>query len=299
MQDLSAGNQQVSVIGLGAMGAGIARTLIASGWEVSVWNRSREKVDALAELGATGCPDPGAALAASPCTIVCVADYSVWNRIVEEHGLHAALEGNCIIQLTGGEIDEVREHASFIECHGGRLADGAVMCFPRQLGTPDGSILVSGAPDVLDECDPILRALAPDWTNLGTDITRPAVLSRSLTSGFLVSLLGFINGMAMCRSAGISLDVYMEHVDKANSFLPEEKRRLVEAVRDGKTKETQASVSTWAGGHQTIRSVAESLGTNLVLQDAVRSALVEGLELGLGDDDLSALIKVFEGGQAP
>ena len=32
----------VSVIGLGAMGSGIARTLLARGCRVSVWNRSRE-----------------------------------------------------------------------------------------------------------------------------------------------------------------------------------------------------------------------------------------------------------------
>ena len=299
MNQASGHMQNVSVIGLGAMGSGIARTLLEAGWCVSVWNRSRDKVDSLVSLGARACDDPGSALAASEYTVVCVADYGVWDRIIEEHALHRAFEGNCIIQLTGGEIDQVREHASFIESHGGRLADGAVMCFPRQLGTAEGSILVSGAPDVLDECDRILRALAPEWTNLGTDITRPAVLSRSLTSGFLISLLGFINGMAMCRSAGISLDVYMEHIDKANAFLPDEKRRLMEAVRDGKTKETQASVWTWAGGHQTIRSVAESLGTNLVLQDSVRMALEQGQEAGLGDADLSALIKIFECSQAP
>ena len=299
MNQTSGHMQNVSVIGLGAMGSGIARTLLEAGWCVSVWNRSRDKVDSLVSLGARGCDDPRSALAASEYTVVCVADYGVWNRIMEEHGLHDTLEGNCIIQLTGGEIDQVRAHGSFIESHGGRLADGAVMCFPRQLGTAEGSILVSGAPDVLDECDTILRALAPEWTNLGTDITRPAVLSRSLTSGFLISLLGFINGMAICRSAGISLDVYMEHVDKANAFLPEEKQRLMAAVRDGRTRETEASVATWAGGHQTIRSVAESLGTNLVLQDAVRMALEQGQEAGLGDADLSALIKVFECSQAP
>ena len=294
MNQTSGHMQNVSVIGLGAMGSGIARTLLEAGWCVSVWNRSRDKVDSLVTLGATACDDPGSALSASEYTVVCVADYGVWNRIIDEHGLHDAFEGNCIIQLTGGEIDQVREHGSFIESHGGRLADGAVMCFPRQLGTAEGSILVSGAPDVLDECDTILRAIAPEWTNLGTDITRPAVLSRSLTSGFLISLLGFINGMAMCLSAGISLDVYMQHVDKGNAFLPDEKRRLMEAVRDGNTKKTQASVSTWAGGHQTIHSVAKSLGTDLVLQDAVRIVLESGQKLGLGDRDLSALIQVFK-----
>ena len=79
--------QQVSVIGVGAMGSGIARTLLAAGWCVSVWNRSRDKVDSLVSLGARDCDDPGSALSASECTVVCVADYGVWNRIIEEHPL--------------------------------------------------------------------------------------------------------------------------------------------------------------------------------------------------------------------
>ena len=86
----------------------------------------------------------------------------------------------------------------------------------------------------------------------------------------------------------------MQHVDKGNAFLPDEKRRLMEAVRDGNTKKTQASVSPWAGGHQTIHSVAKSLGTDLVLQDAVRIVFESGQQLGLGDRDLSALIQVFK-----
>ena len=79
-----------------------------------------------------------------------------------------------------------------------------------------------------------------------------------------------------------------------NEFLPAEKHRMLEAVRDGQTQETQATVTTWAGGLQTIRSVADALGTNLVLQDAVKAVLEEGERLGLGEHDLSALIKVFE-----
>ena len=65
-------NQKVSVIGLGAMGSGIARTLLEAGWCVSVWNRSQDKIDSLVSIGATGCADPRSALAASECTVVCV-----------------------------------------------------------------------------------------------------------------------------------------------------------------------------------------------------------------------------------
>src|SRR5690348_3336313 len=42
----------VTVIGLGPMGRAIVRALLAAGTEVTVWNRSADKAEAMAELGA-------------------------------------------------------------------------------------------------------------------------------------------------------------------------------------------------------------------------------------------------------
>ena len=65
----------VTVIGLGAMGTALARTLIDAGQEVTVWNRSPEKIAPLLALGARGPSNFGEALAASPRAIVCIPDY--------------------------------------------------------------------------------------------------------------------------------------------------------------------------------------------------------------------------------
>ena len=178
MSDLDESIRDVSVIGLGSMGSGIARTFLDSGCQVSVWNRSREKIDALVSSGAIGCDGPGDALAANTHVVVCLSDYSAWRKIIEDHDLAGHFDGTCIIQLTTGTIDDVQGHASIVEEHGGRLAEGAVMCFPSQLGTDEGALLMSGALDVLEGCDPLLRMLASSWTNLGEDIRRPAILSR-------------------------------------------------------------------------------------------------------------------------
>lgn len=286
----------VSVIGLGSMGAGLAQAFLESGRRVSVWNRSRDKVDALASQGAIACDTPGEALDANDHVVVCLSTYSAWRKILEEHDLTEQLRGTCIIQLTTGTLDEVREHASLIKEHGGLLADGALMCFPRQLGTSDASLLVSGDSAVLESCDPLLRMLAPTWTNLGEDITKPTVLSRSLTAGIVTSLVGYMNGVAMCRAGGISLDLYMQHTVKANAILRAEKDRLAEAVRDGETEDTQASIETWAEAHDSVHSVAGALGTHLVLQDAVKAVFKDGQRAGLGEHDLSALVNIFAPG---
>ena len=288
---------EVSVIGLGAMGSGIARTLIEGGCKVSVWNRSRAKVDDLVAVGAIGCNEPKEALDANTIVIVCVSDYAVWRHIIQEHSLASHFEDTCIIQLTTGTIDDVQTHASLIQDNRGRLVEGAVMCYPRNLGTDEAALLLSGAPNVVEECTPILSILDENWKSLGEDINQPSVLSRSLMSGLTGALMGLVNGAAICRAGGVSLDVFMKFNEGTNSILLVEQKRLIEAIRDGRTEENEASIKAWREGNQALNSVAASLGTNLTLQNSIQAVFQEGKRRGLDEHDLSALVDVFDPGQ--
>tara|TARA_B110000444_G_scaffold11646_1_gene9958 strand:- start:444 stop:1283 length:840 start_codon:yes stop_codon:yes gene_type:complete len=279
------------------MGSGIARSLIEGGCTVSVWNRSRAKVDDLVAVGAIGCNEPREALDANTLVIVCVSDYAVWRHIIQEHSLASYFEDTCIIQLTTGTIDDVQTHASLIHNNGGRLVEGAVMCYPRNLGTDEAALLLSGAPNVLEECAPILSTLDENWKSLGEDINQPSVLSRSLMSGLTGALMGLVNGAAICRAGGVSLDVFMKFNEGTNSILLAEQKRLIEAIRDGRTEENEASIKAWREGNQALNSVAASLGTNLTLQNSIQAVFQEGKRRGLDEHDLSALVDVFDPGQ--
>jgi 3-hydroxyisobutyrate dehydrogenase-like beta-hydroxyacid dehydrogenase len=279
------------------MGSGIARTLIEGGCKVSVWNRSRAKVDDLVAVGAIGCNEPREALDANTIVIVCVSDYAVWRHIIQEHSLASHFEDTCIIQLTTGTIDDVQTHASLIQDNGGRLVEGAVMCYPRNLGTDEAALLLSGAPNVVEECTPILSILDENWKSLGEDINQPSVLSRSLMSGLTGALMGLVNGAAICRAGGVSLDVFMKFNEGTNSILLAEQKRLIEAIRDGRTEENEASIKAWREGNQALNSVAASLGTNLTLQNSIQAVFQEGKRRGLDEHDLSALVDVFDPGQ--
>ena len=74
------------------------------------------------------------------------------------------------------------------------------MCYPRNLGTEDASLLLSGASEVLEECDSILSMLDQNWTNLGENLTGPAILSRSLMAGMTAALMGAPVGGGPARS---------------------------------------------------------------------------------------------------
>ena len=65
---------RVAVIGLGTMGAPMARHLIEAGHEVTVHNRTREREEPLAALGAARAATPAEAARAADAVLTCVSD---------------------------------------------------------------------------------------------------------------------------------------------------------------------------------------------------------------------------------
>jgi 3-hydroxyisobutyrate dehydrogenase-like beta-hydroxyacid dehydrogenase len=73
----------VAVIGLGAMGGRMARRLLNAGFEVVVWNRTREKTDQLAGLGAVAAGTPAEAAARADAVITIVSDPQALRAVAE------------------------------------------------------------------------------------------------------------------------------------------------------------------------------------------------------------------------
>lgn len=90
----------ITVIGLGAMGSALARSLLEAGRNVTVWNRSPEKIQPLLALGARGLSNFGEALAASPRVIICLPDYNTTTELFEQPDIVPRLNGRTVIQLS-------------------------------------------------------------------------------------------------------------------------------------------------------------------------------------------------------
>lgn len=84
----------VSVIGTGAMGSALVEALEASGAVVTVWNRTKDKAEALSGPKVRVTESVGEALRSSPVTIVALLDHEVGRDLVEAAGVD--LDGTVI-----------------------------------------------------------------------------------------------------------------------------------------------------------------------------------------------------------
>ena len=151
----------ISIIGLGSMGSALAKTLLKSNSEVSVWNRTLSKAKELNHKEANICLSPKEAIENSELIIVCLLNYKVWSNIIDSHLTNIDLNGKTIIQLTTGSVEEVLEHNEWVKKHHGNLLEGAILCLPSQIGTKDSSIIVSGNKKVINDYQHVITNLSP------------------------------------------------------------------------------------------------------------------------------------------
>jgi 3-hydroxyisobutyrate dehydrogenase len=90
-EDYAPGAQRVAVLGLGAMGAGMARSLLRAGLPVDVWNRTPERSADLAAGGAVAHAEPASAVAHAGVVITMLADAAAVRSVALDAGMLAAM----------------------------------------------------------------------------------------------------------------------------------------------------------------------------------------------------------------
>ncbi|MFC3077779.1 NAD(P)-dependent oxidoreductase [Phenylobacterium terrae] len=161
---------KVAVMGLGAMGARMARRLMESGHEVTVWNRSDGPADALAAAGARRAASPAEAVADAEVALGMVRDdgasRSVW--LDTEHGALRALRADAVaIESSTVTPAWVRELAGACASRRIALLDAPVLGSRGQAEAGALIHLVGGTAAALSAATPVLAALGQAAHHMG------------------------------------------------------------------------------------------------------------------------------------
>ncbi len=100
---------EISMIGLGAMGSALARALLKSGHGLTVWNRTPQKMEPFAALGAETAESALEAVQASPLIMVCIDNYAATKQLLSSDDVAPHLAGRTVIQLGTGTPKEARD----------------------------------------------------------------------------------------------------------------------------------------------------------------------------------------------
>ncbi|KAJ2970838.1 hypothetical protein NQ176_g7990 [Zarea fungicola] len=124
----------VTVIGIGNMGAALAKALLDAGFKLTIWNRSaqRPQVISLIQAGAEFEGDLQTAIRKSDgVLLVCVVDYDAMYTLLaplDAEDSHTALAGRIVVNVTNGTPNQAREMSAWIKARGAACYfDGSVL----------------------------------------------------------------------------------------------------------------------------------------------------------------------------
>ncbi|MFD6400168.1 NAD(P)-dependent oxidoreductase [Nocardia sp. NPDC060249] len=191
--------QQVSVIGLGAMGTALAQALLAGGHRVVVWNRTASRAEALVAQGARVAATAAEAMAAADLVILCVLD----DAAVREHIEPAAalVRGRTVVNLTTTTPEQARALGRWAVANEVELIDGGIMASPEMIGGPASLVIYSGASAAFDRHRSVLE-LFGRAEYVGEDLGAAAMYDLSILGGMYAMFTAFRQGAAMVRTTG-------------------------------------------------------------------------------------------------
>ncbi|MGN8025990.1 NAD(P)-dependent oxidoreductase [Microbacterium sp. 22242] len=158
---------RISVVGLGAMGAPIARNLIKAGYAVTVWNRSSGPVSALVADGAHAAATVAEAFQAPVVFSMLADDRAVQETLLDPAVLGAAAPGTVHVNLATVSTELARRAADAHAAHG--LGYVAAPVFGRAPVAEAGAlnVLAAGPPELLARVQPMLDVIGSRTWPLG------------------------------------------------------------------------------------------------------------------------------------
>ena len=149
---------RVAVLGTGKMGAAIAGRLDAAGFDVSVWNRTRSRAEALgrgriADTPATASRDADVVISSLTGADALRAAYLGADGAI----VHAS--GRLFIDMSTAGPEIEAELASAVAARGGRFVEAPILGSPVVVGGGEATVLVGGDPSDVELAAEVLRAV--------------------------------------------------------------------------------------------------------------------------------------------
>src|SRR5215210_287296 len=160
---------KLGFIGLGTMGAPMARNLLEAGHELAVWNRSPERAEPLVEAGARRADSPADAASGIMATILMVTNAEAVQEVLfGDKGVVKGLPaGAAVINMgTIGAVATTRI-AKTLGDLGYRMLDAPVTGSTPVAAAGELDIMVGGDEQTFREFEPVLAVMGGKISYMG------------------------------------------------------------------------------------------------------------------------------------
>jgi 3-hydroxyisobutyrate dehydrogenase-like beta-hydroxyacid dehydrogenase len=284
---------KVGVIGIGAMGMGIARNLQRRGYAIAVRDIRQEAQDEARALGMTPC-DSSAALGrqADVAIVVVVNAQQIDEVLFGADGLVGPdVKTRTVLLCSTIAPEDSARIAARLAQSGIAAVDAPISGGPAKADAGTMSMMIAADPDVLAALEPLLTAMAEKRFVLGAkhgDAAR-AKLVNNLLAG--INLVAGAEALALGMKIGLDANQIFDIIraSSGNSWVFED--RMARALRDDYAPRAFAHILTKDVTLAT--GMAHAAGYATPLGDVALQKYRETLERGWAELDDAAVLKTY------
>ena len=280
---------KVSVLGAGLMGSPFCLRLLGEGHEVTVYNRSSDKLTHLISKGANITTNPFDAIANSKIIIMMLSGYSAITEVLFSTPID--MKDKLFVQMGTISPNESRELFTRISRLGGKYIEAPVLGSIPEALSGKLIVMVGGSLDDFNYVVPILDCLGENPILIG-DVGTAAALKLAMNQLIAALTTAFSLSLGFCMCNGVDTEKYMDVVRKSALYAQTYDKKLkkyLERNFDGanfSAKHLNKDVNLFLAD-------AESLGMDCSSLQGIAKITTQAIKQGLGDKDYSAIYEII------
>jgi 3-hydroxyisobutyrate dehydrogenase len=277
---------KIGLLGTGLMGEAMVNRLLKANLPIIAYNRTYSKLNPLKDAGAEITNSAAEIIKNADCLILMLTDSAAikWVLLTENRD---KLTGKTVIQMGTISPDESKEICREIESLGGQYLEAPVLGSIPEAKTGKLLVMVGATEIQFQQYYDLLKHFGEQPKLIGEVGTAAALklalnqLIAGLTASFALSL-GFI------KRQGVKVEDFMEILRQSALYAPTFDKKL-QRMEDNNYENPNFSTKHLLKDTDLFLNQASVIGQNIAGLQGIREIIDKAIELGLENDDYSAI----------
>lgn len=285
--------KKIGIVGLGMLGNAVALHLLDLGFEVTVFNRNKDKTIQAKDKGAIVADSPKDVAQKSDLVIIVVKDADAVKQVsFGDNGIVKGKNDRLIVAdmstINPSESRNISE--KFLEYNINKL-DIPVMGGPKVAITGDLVMMASGDKESFDNCKSVFEKIANKVFFLGE---KGAAHSIKLAMNLQITMLALAlsEGITLVKKAGVDPKIFLEILNSTYFKTGMSENKAFKMI-DGKYEPT-FTLENLKKDISTITNAAKSLGIELPMIKKAEEVYGNAVNEGLGGIDYTGIIEYIK-----
>ncbi|WP_375537611.1 NAD(P)-dependent oxidoreductase [Curtobacterium sp. MCPF17_031] len=207
---------RVSVLGTGAMGTGVAQSLLRAGHDVTVWNRTEERARPLAESGAAVAADAADAVSQAQVVLLTLFDTDAVAGVLE-HAAGDAPQDAVWVQASTIGVAGTETVVQLAQKYGITLVEAMMLGTKAPAEQGKLTMLVAGADDPVSVVEPVLDAVSAKVVRAGDQVGQGTALKLAANAWIASITAATGQSLAIARALGLDPQLFLDAIDGSAS----------------------------------------------------------------------------------